>query len=173
MTVWRRSADIAMGEFGISPFVATPDILDSPALGWLAGLLARKAGRLPARDDISPRRIGPAALPYVLLLRVEGDPARFLVRLVGTELVRISGIDNTGRYFDQLGPQHGAAGPYYLQLLEHVRADRRPVVLTANLFYRQQEWRRFQVLVAPVAGTDDRIDQIACAIDLPPVATAQ
>lgn len=170
MQAWRSRAQVAMSDFSAAAFAASPDIAASAALGWLSGLAlqAQAEGRLPRRSEISPRRIGAAALPLVLIMDVEGSPPRFLIRLVGTELVRVSGRDNTGRYFDELAEQHGPASSYYLKVLGAVAAGRQAMTVTANLFYRRQEWQRFRALLVPVADADNRIAQIVTALELPP-----
>ncbi|MFC3231420.1 PAS domain-containing protein [Marinibaculum pumilum] len=164
------AAEGALDAFVATPFHADPAMASDPALGWLAALLATAADRggLPRRSEITPRRIGPGALPKVLLLQVTGPPRRYLIRLVGTELVRSSGRDNTGRYFDELAEEQRGANPYYLQLLDHVADSGTALLVAANLFYRDRAWQPVRALVTPVSGNGDGVGYIACAIDLPP-----
>ena len=64
---------------------------------WLA---KRPPDGYPGRRDFAPSEMV-RQLPYINLLDVEGRPPRFHNRLVGTAIVEASGIDMTGRYFDE------------------------------------------------------------------------
>lgn len=156
--------------FGLHAFSAAPDMLESEALGWLASLLlqAKDQDRLPTRAELSPRRIGAAGLPNMLMMEVEGEPPRFLLRLVGTRLVRLAGRDNTGRYFDELAAEHRDAHPFYQRVLARVAIQARPLVVTANLFYHGRDWLGFRALVAPLSSDGDRVDRIVGAIEFDP-----
>jgi hypothetical protein len=63
-------------------------------------------------------------LGYVTLVEVEPEPRRYRFRLDGSILVRLSGMDYTGRYLDDLGM------PDYIDFIaggyDHVVADGRP-----------------------------------------------
>ncbi len=63
-----------------------------------------KAGtrRMPDRSDIDPMEI-PHLLPYLLLSEIV-PPFRIRYRLLGTEVVEITGMDFAGCYLDQLIP---------------------------------------------------------------------
>lgn len=58
--------------------------------------------RLPDRTDIDPTEI-PKLLPYILLSEVV-PPFRIRYRLLGTEVVAVTGMDFTGCYLDELIP---------------------------------------------------------------------
>lgn len=60
-------------------------------------------GRLPSREDVDPIEI-PDLLPSLFLVDVvrEGGDLRFRYRLVGTRNVERFGVDNTGRWLDEL-----------------------------------------------------------------------
>ena len=63
----------------------------------------KRAGRaMPARGDLDPVEI-PDLLPHLILLDVTHDPLRFRVRLYGTSVVELRGIDLTGRYLYEGG----------------------------------------------------------------------
>lgn len=77
-----------------------------PRFKRLANYLASKAppGRLPGRQHIDPLEI-PDLLPHLMLIDVvpqESGPARYRIRLVGTEVVAIQGTDGTGRYVEKV-----------------------------------------------------------------------
>jgi hypothetical protein len=58
-------------------------------------------GDVPARGDLDPTAIKPL-LPYMMMVDLTDDPRRILYRLVGTEVVKFTGLDFTGRYLDEL-----------------------------------------------------------------------
>ncbi|WP_374384088.1 PAS domain-containing protein [Dongia sp.] len=58
--------------------------------------------RLPDRTDLDPTEI-PQLLPYILLSEVV-PPFRVRYRLLGTEVVAVTGMDFTGCYLDELIP---------------------------------------------------------------------
>jgi|GEM_PF-405096 len=88
---------------GVSTARLAPDITDGSAI-WSKRLTdlffywqgKRHGQSFPSRADIDPLDI-PALLPIVFLVDVEGDPADFRFRLVGSEFARKFGADMTGR----------------------------------------------------------------------------
>lgn len=60
------------------------------------------ARSLPDRADLDPAEI-PALLPYILLSEIV-RPFRIRYRLLGTEVVKIAGMDFAGCYLDELIP---------------------------------------------------------------------
>lgn len=61
------------------------------------------AGGLPARKDLDPLDI-PKLLPFIYMLDVHYDPLRYKVRLVGTGIIRKTGRESTGEWFDKVVP---------------------------------------------------------------------
>jgi hypothetical protein len=57
---------------------------------------------LPDRSDLDPAAI-PLLLPYILISEIE-QPFRVRYRLIGTEVVHVTGLNFTGHYLDQLIP---------------------------------------------------------------------
>ncbi|MFC3231419.1 PAS domain-containing protein [Marinibaculum pumilum] len=169
MAEWRDAAHMPVARLEGCSFAADPDLTASPKLGWLAGLVvrARAQGRLPRVEEVSPRLIGPAALPTVMILDVEGPPRRFRIRLVGTDLSRMAGRDSTGRLFDELSDRQGAANAFYLRQMDHIADSGDCVVVTADLYYRRNDWQHFRSIWAPLAGPQGDIERIACAVEAP------
>lgn len=62
------------------------------------GLLAGR--RYPGKDDIDPGAIR-SLLPYISLVEFQRDPLRIRYRLVGTVLVKVWGMEPTGRWLDE------------------------------------------------------------------------
>jgi len=58
-------------------------------------------GGPPRRADIDPLHIKPL-LPYILIAEMSDEPMRVRYRLVGTEVVRFTGMELTGRYLDDI-----------------------------------------------------------------------
>ena len=61
------------------------------------------AGRLPGRQHLDPLDI-PQLLPDIWMVDVRPEPLRFRFRLVGTEIVKLTGRDATGLWLDQVYP---------------------------------------------------------------------
>tara|TARA_Y100000588_G_C13720347_1_gene696966 strand:+ start:144 stop:656 length:513 start_codon:yes stop_codon:yes gene_type:complete len=61
----------------------------------------RQGDLLPRRGDLDPIEI-PELLPSIRLLDIEGDPARFRVRLTGDKVRAHFGTGNVGGYLDEI-----------------------------------------------------------------------
>lgn len=61
--------------------------------------LAREG--VPMRSEIDPLKLKPL-LPYILIAEMSDEPMRVRYRLVGTEVVRFTGMELTGRYLDEI-----------------------------------------------------------------------
>lgn len=61
----------------------------------------RGARFAPTRAEIDPAELRDL-LPWVVLVDIEPRPFRVRYRLVGTQVVEVSGFDFTGRYLDEL-----------------------------------------------------------------------
>ena len=157
----------AGGDFVVREFTGSEEVAQSPALGWLAALIlqARQEGRLPRRQDIGPRRIGPQAMPGVIMVDVEQEPRRYRIRLVGTRLVKLSGKDRTGQYFDALAGELGDSHGFYMRLMDRLVTQRRPLLYTANLFHRGLPWVRYRCLVSPFSSDGEQVDLLVGAAE--------
>ena len=72
---------------------------------------ARGDRAIPARSDLDPLTIGPARLPYILLVDVEHQPKRrYRWRLIGSHIVTVMKRDSTGDYWDDLYSSSALAG---------------------------------------------------------------
>jgi PAS domain len=80
-------------------------------------------GGLPLRRDISPMHF-PKLLPFISLIEVEPDAARFKVRLAGTRLREIYDRETTGLYLDEIdwGDKHD----YWMASYAHLVKDGKP-----------------------------------------------
>lgn len=166
----RVHGTLSPADFVVQEYRPASSVTDSPALGWLAQALgqARLEGRLLGRADVTPRQIGPKAMPNVVMVDVEPAPRRYRLRLIGTALVRAGGLDNTGRYFDELAEEQREANAFFVAVLDRLVSRRRPLIYTANLFFRDMEWVRYRCLAAPLAGEDGNVDRIVGAAEILP-----
>jgi hypothetical protein len=119
---------------------------------WLA---KRPPGALPARRHFDPLEM-PRLLPHITLFNVERAPPRFLVSLVGTAVVEGTGMDNTGRYLDDL------------DCIEHTLARCRQLVETQLPYFHADismpwspnDFRTYTVLGLPLAHDGHTVDRI-------------
>lgn len=169
MSEMRDSGRQPNSDFSVCRFLPSPDIQRHETLGWLATLLvaAQAENRLPRPDEVTPRRIGAAALPSILLLDVTGQPARYRIRLAGTKLTRLSGRDSTGCFFDELADHHGEAQGGYLALLDRIVQQREALLVTVEMYYRKQSWQHFEALCAPLEAVPGRVDRIVMTVAVP------
>lgn len=65
----------------------------------------KSASDLPARGDFRPGRLQ-KRLPYISLVDVSADAARFRFRLAGTGLRDALGMELTGRFLDEIPLKH-------------------------------------------------------------------
>lgn len=68
-------------------------------------------GGLPGRRHLDPIDI-PELLPNIWMIDVKRDPLRFRLRLVGTEIVRFTGRDATGRWLDEIYPGYAESDAF-------------------------------------------------------------
>lgn len=76
---------------------------------WLS--IRPQGGLLPARRHFDPLDV-PELLPNIWMIDVRRDPLRFRFRLVGTEVVRFTGRDATGRWLDEVYPDYRSSDAY-------------------------------------------------------------
>jgi hypothetical protein len=97
---------------------------------------------LPGRQHLDPVDI-PDLLPHMRLVDVEGDPPRFRVRLVGSQIVAFFGQDLTGRW--------------YHEEFDSFFGSRTEKDFVASMRTHQPSWRRGNPLF--VSGKDFRITE--------------
>jgi hypothetical protein len=116
--------------------------------GHWSDLRANRA--LPARSDLDPADIK-QLLPHIVIKQVVGD--RFLIRLMGTEVVDRTGENFTGRYLDEIG-EPGAYRDFVVKVYGTVRDGRKPVLSETDLSARAAAPKRIRRLSLPFAGGD-------------------
>ncbi len=139
-----------------------PHIDDHPRFRRLADYLASKVSpdTLPGRQHIEPTEI-PDLLPWIMLVEViaqaDAEP-RYRIRLVGTEVVDIQGIDGTGKYVEEVLNRAEAAmimQGYGEIVRSHVPGYREGVVATV-----EREHVRYRRIAFPLARDGEHVDML-------------
>jgi hypothetical protein len=130
-----------------------------PRLAQLFDYWERKrAGRaMPKRSDIDPGEIA-QLLPFIKIVEVVDDGARYRYRLVGTGIVRVFGVDFTGKYLDQTSS--GVRRAFVRECYEAVRQSRRPAFAQTRYLRAHGPEIAAARLLAPLAVDDDAVRQI-------------
>ncbi|MCE9649899.1 MAG: PAS domain-containing protein [Parvibaculum sp.] len=117
----------------------------------------RKPGHIPSRKDIDPIEI-PRLMPDVALVDVLRDPLDYRYRLAGTNMVEMTGYDRTGmRMREFFTPEAIAATEI---LIARLIETREPIAFEGKMFWIEENYRRFQAIVLPLA-TDGRTVDMA------------
>ena len=143
-----------MGDFVASP---APEDLPTEDFRWLMTFWndLRGSRDMPARSDFTPAQLVPY-LPRIMLTDVEHDPLRFRARLVGTGIVADSGIDLTGRYYEDLPGSEDV-----VERKTWVVANRRPYFAhDMPLVWVSNNFNTYSVLVMPLSEDGDSIDMM-------------
>lgn len=96
-----------------------------------------QSGLLPGRRHLDPVDI-PELLPNIWMIDVArdkaGGPPRFRFRLIGTEIVRFTGRDSTGRWLDETYPGYAESDAFrfHRQVAESGRPDYRRSGILSN-----------------------------------------
>lgn len=120
---------------------------------WLA---KRAGGRVPLKASIDPVEFAPGWLRNMFMYRVEGE--RFRCILVGTEIVRIFGRDETGMFLDEIVPPEHAASRQ--RLFQRAVRDRLPVYYAGPALIPTRERRRVSRLLLPVSSDGVSADHV-------------
>lgn len=121
----------------------------------------RRSGALPGRRDINPAAIV-RAMPFVALIDVHRhSPLAMSFRLVGTELARWAGRDNTGREIEECYGRH-VGGDWDRAVRDYERA-----VLTGTPARRTHQGQRpdglifdYERILLPLASDGRTVDAL-------------
>ncbi|MCW5750354.1 MAG: PAS domain-containing protein [Alphaproteobacteria bacterium] len=127
----------------------------------------KRAGReMPRRSDIDPIEI-PAILPILYLTEVGHEPFRVRFRLVGTEVVRLTGRDVTGRHVDE--SLYGENAAEILGFFRAACEHRRPVLVQGHAYWlHQKEWMRVTSLHLPLGSEGAHVGMVLCGFAAEP-----
>jgi hypothetical protein len=123
--------------------------------------LARRGDRIaPSRSAIRPEEIT-RMLPHIVLIDVVGDPARFRMRLVGTQVVQAFGQEVTGKFVDEI--DQGAVGPAIIARARAIVAERRPDLHVWEYTKGDGRHIKYERLILPLSSDGETVDQLLCA----------
>lgn len=114
-------------------------------------------GGIPHRGSIDPSTIPYQYLPNLFLYERE-ESGRFRCKLVGTDLVRVMGRDDTGFCLDET--EYGPAAGERQALFETTVATGRPVYCRYRGVTAHGQERMFSRILLPIASALGRPDQI-------------
>ena len=110
---------------------------------------------LPAQSALSPQSLPSGALSRLSIVGVEGTPARFRIRLLGSLVARAWGEDLTGRFVEEMRD-----GDEMAQRMEHCVKSRKSYYSQGPLKYAIYDFRSFEVLVMPFSGPDNSVTRL-------------
>jgi len=119
---------------------------------WLA---KRGARAMPARADISPAEIKPL-LPDIMIWSATPP---YVVRLVGDNIVRFVGVNNTGKPATQGIPDEAA--PTIIEVIETVIKAKTPRFRVGKAFWTPNKaYRDFEACFLPLSADGETVDML-------------
>ncbi|MEQ8602765.1 MAG: PAS domain-containing protein [Marivibrio sp.] len=116
------------------------------------------------RSALDPLTLPRAMLGRLILSEREG-PRRYRYRLFGTEMRDVLGRELTGKPLDA-ETMDGALEPF-LDMLETVVSERRPVFLSGSIWWEGRAYRTFHQVTAPFRASDappDALPRFVCTL---------
>ena len=113
--------------------------------------LALYRGGIPWRDDFDPAAV-PALLPYLFIVEQESATGRYLFRLSGTGIREIMGMENTGRYLDEL--LSGTDLDSVSEMFHQVMSEGVCIRSVEGLTYSDHCHQRVEILRLPLRKND-------------------
>lgn len=109
---------------------------------------------MPARADFSPLKL-PEILPCIILADVHYDPLRFKIRLAGTQVVSVSGLEPTGGWVDDF-PHTEKIIERYSWIVKH----KKPYLTEDRLRWVLKDYKRYTGLALPFSSDGENVDII-------------
>ncbi len=134
-----------------------------PELGLRYWEQRRRDRRLPSRADIDPLDI-PDLLPQVFLVDVGLEPLDFRYRLVGTQIVRHSAADYTGKRLQDLPEQCPPSRIW--SLFQRVVEERRP--FSAEVPYIHIPGKSVELVATPLSDDGATVNMIFGMVQFDP-----
>lgn len=128
---------------------------------WLS--IHRPDGGLPGRQHFDPTAI-PKLLPHVWLVDVEAQPLHLRYRLLGNEIRRVSGRDDSaiGRSFNDFDPDFAPGNARYESFAAVIR-DRQPEYRRgAPRFPPGLDHLSIERILMPLAADGSTVDMLFC-----------
>lgn len=126
-------------------------------------------GGLPGRRHFDPVDI-PTLLSHLWMIDVAREPLRFRFRLLGTEIVKFTGRDDTGRWLDEVYPgfAHSAAYGFYRDCVDSGRPNHRKGVALSRASQRSVAAEQLTLPLAANGRDVDILLIMTLYADLPP-----
>jgi len=142
------------------------DAAENPLLRRVLALWTGRKGErvFPAREELSPRDLGPA-LPYLTLCEVLDGGADFRLRIVGEEVLAAYGHHLKGRTLGSLVDEIGST---MLDAYRGVVSSRTPLLLHGWFEHERQQIFLREVLILPLGSAT--VDHVLAAGALLPGA---
>lgn len=121
---------------------------------WLS---MRGSRRIPPRAAFDPIQV-PRLLPNLILLDVEPDTGRLIVRVLGTRVASVYGTDYTGRYLDEI--YFGANTTSVLDDYGTCARDGVPVLGERNFRNIRDVVYRMERLILPFSDDDRTVNKL-------------
>jgi hypothetical protein len=113
---------------------------------------------LPSREDINPADIT-SILPHITLVRVEESPRRYKLTLIGSENVKVTDGDLTGKYLDEIPLLHQHAKKRYDWVVE----NKRPYIFQGELNWSRKEYLDYSIIGLPLSDDNEEVEGIMFA----------
>jgi hypothetical protein len=130
------------------------EIAGEPLLAAFFAYWKRLAGEreMPLASELDPIAMPRQALPLLGLFDVVGpaEAPRFRVRVMGTQASEQAEQDYTGRFVDEISGA-GDVHKRFAAALKH----RRPYYADAQLTWSVRDYKRYQVIICPLADDAD------------------
>ena len=135
---------------------------ENPRFRRLADYLAAKAppGKLPGRQHIDPLEI-PDLLSWIMLIDVLPKPVgerRYRIRLMGTEVVAIQGVDETGKFMEDA--LTGAAGAEIVRQCDEMLRTHEPYYRRGMVAATGREHVHYERIAFPLASDGENVDML-------------
>lgn len=113
---------------------------------------------IPSREDINPADIT-SVLPHITLVRVEEGTRRYKLTLVGSENVKVTKGDMTGKYLDEIPLLHKYAKERYDWVVE----NKRPYIYQGELNWSEKEYLDYSIIGLPLSNDNNEVNGIMFA----------
>lgn len=115
---------------------------------------------LPPVCAIDPISLPTGCLPYIVMVEVESEPLRFRSRLNGTKVVEAFGIDQTGRYYNDMPGM-----TEQLTRFEWCVRNQRPYLGEGTITFAPHDFHRYRTLGLPFGDEERGVQRILFVFD--------
>ncbi|MEQ8440708.1 MAG: hypothetical protein RIM33_08820 [Alphaproteobacteria bacterium] len=123
------------------------------------------SGGLPHMREIDPVNMPIKALPWVNLIKVEGPPWRFQIRIWGNGLTAAAGENLAGVWHDDAGMTEG------IRRLSHVVEHKVPYFATLPMYWHSEKYKHSTHMTSlgmPFLGDDGTVRRILLIMSIDP-----